>query len=539
MEDKLPNSLTKSTNKYSGWGWSLVVLVMMALVATGAAFTLWHWYQKWKSQHHHHTHIHRPPTAVDDEYANALGIAMQFFDVQKSGKLVDNRVTWRGDSGVDDGKEANLDLSKGLYDAGDNMKFGFPMAFTATMLSWVILEYGHHMQEVNQLEYAQDSLKWITDFLINAHPSDNVLYIQVGDPEVDHGCWERPEIMTEARPITQVNVTYPGTEVAAETAAALASASLVFKSINEVYSELLLKHAKQLFNFADTYRGSYSASIPGVQKYYNSSGYGDELLWASAWLYHATGDQSYLTYATVSNGNSFAGWGYPTWFSWNDKLPGVHVLLSRVSFFGSSNIPDAENLGLQKYRKTAEALMCEFLPDSLTATSKRTNGGLLWVSQWNPLQYSLASAFLSVLYSDYMFWSDTSTLYCDGNNYEPMDLRNFAMFQANYVLGSNPMKISYLVGYGNDYPQYIHHRGSSIPVNSNTGCKDGFRWLDSTAPNPNKAVGALVGGPFRDDTFIDSRNNSMQNEATTYNAAFMVGLLSGLLTFSPSQQSFT
>lgn len=96
-----------------------------------------------------------------------------------AGKLVNNKIAWRGDSGLQDGREENLDLSKGMYDAGDNMKFGFPMAFTATMLSWAILEYGHHMQEVKQLEDARDSLKWITDYLINAHPSDNVLFIQV------------------------------------------------------------------------------------------------------------------------------------------------------------------------------------------------------------------------------------------------------------------------------------------------------------------------------------------------------------------------
>lgn len=96
-----------------------------------------------------------------------------------AGKLVDNKISWRGDSAIKDGSEAKLDLSKGMYDAGDHMKFGFPMAFTATVLSWAILEYGDQMGVVNQLEPAKDSLKWITDYLINAHPSDNVLYIQV------------------------------------------------------------------------------------------------------------------------------------------------------------------------------------------------------------------------------------------------------------------------------------------------------------------------------------------------------------------------
>lgn len=80
---------------------------------------------------------------------------------------------------MDDGSEASLDLSKGMYDAGDHMKFGFPMAYTATVLSWTILEYGDQMKAVDQLDTVRGSLKWITDFLINAHPTDNVLYVQV------------------------------------------------------------------------------------------------------------------------------------------------------------------------------------------------------------------------------------------------------------------------------------------------------------------------------------------------------------------------
>jgi hypothetical protein len=92
---------------------------------------------------------------------------------------VNNRIAWRGDSGLRDGSEEDLDLSKGMYDAGDLIKFGFPMAFTATMLSWAILEYGDQLNAVKQLGHAQDSLKWITDYLINAHPSANVLFVQV------------------------------------------------------------------------------------------------------------------------------------------------------------------------------------------------------------------------------------------------------------------------------------------------------------------------------------------------------------------------
>ncbi|KAL3845310.1 hypothetical protein ACJIZ3_002713 [Penstemon smallii] len=520
--------------KSGGWcGW-FIVLIVVASLGLGIFFTVTRIRRKSDSGA---APVPGPPGAVTKKYADALKIAMQFFDVQKSGRLVNNPISWRGDSALNDGSGARLDLSKGMYDAGDHMKFNFPMAFTATVLSWTILEYGDQMKVVDQLEPAQASLKWITDYLVNSHPTDNVLYIQVGNPEIDHGCWNKPENMTEARPLLQVNASAPGTEVAAETAAALASASLVFKTVDSTYSSLLLRHARQLFSFADGYRGSYSVSIPEVQTYYNSTGYGDELLWAASWLYHATGDKSYFDYVTGANGDAFADFGSPTWFSWDNKLAGTQVLLSRVSFFGPNDVSNSNSL--LKYRQSAEAVMCGLLPKSPTATSSRTDNGLIWVSQWNALQHPVASAFLATIYSDYMLSSRTARISCNGKSYTPSDLRKFAISQVDYVLGKNPMKMSYLVGYGDKYPQFVHHRGASIPADVNPGCRDGFRWLDSDSPNPNIAMGALVGGPFLNESFVDSRNNSMQTEPSTYNSAVIVGLLSSLVTTSSVVRSFS
>ncbi|XP_028767262.1 endoglucanase 2 [Neltuma alba] len=516
----------KSRSGGSCCGW-FVAFVVLAIVVGAVAYALV------KKFGHHHKSAH------DEDYASALKLSMQFFDIQKSGKLADNKISWRGDSALKDGSQAKLDLSKGMYDAGDHMKFGFPMAFTATVLSWAILEYGNNMDKVSQLQPAKESLKWITDYLIKAHPSENVLYVQVGDPEADHACWDRPEDMTEARPLIQVNTSSPGTDVAAETAAAMASASLVFKKTDSTYSSTLLKHAKELFNFAEKNRELYSKSIPEVQTYYNSTGYGDELLWAASWLYHATNDHSYLQYVTGQKGEDYAQWGTPTWFSWDNKLAGTQVLLSRLSFFRANDISDSYGSGLQSYRKTAEAVMCGLLPDSPTATKSRTDNGLIWVSQWNSLQQPVASAFLATLYSDYMLTSKTHKLSCDSGSFSPEDLRDFAKSQANYVLGNNPMRMSYLVGYGDKFPKFVHHRGASIPADEKPSCKDGFKWLESSAPNPNVATGALVGGPFLNETFIDSRNNSMQAEPSTYNTALAVGLFSSLVSTSSAVQSFS
>lgn len=121
-----------------------------------------------------------------------------------------------------------------------------------------------------------------------------------------------------------------------------------------------------------------------------------------------------------------------------------------------------------------------------------------------------------------------------------IQFENFSLcLQANYVLGQNPMHMSYLVGYGDKYPKFVHHRGASIPADEKPSCTDGFKWLESSDPNPNVATGALVGGPFLNETYIDDRNNSMQAEPTTYNGALVVGLLSSLVSTSSAVQSFT
>ncbi|KAK3131278.1 hypothetical protein QOZ80_6BG0504430 [Eleusine coracana subsp. coracana] len=506
----------------------LLVLTLAALAVTAAVV-----FVRYKNG----GQIFPLPGVPDRKYSEALAVALQFFQVQKSGKLVKNEIPWRGDSALDDGKDAGLDLSKGMYDAGDHMKFGFTLAFTGTMLSWSVLEYGEAMRAAKQRDAALDALQWIMDFLINAHPSDDVLYIQVGDPKADHKCWERPETMAEKRPLMKITAKAPGSDVAAETAAAMAAASLVYKPINETYSSTLLDHAERLFAFADKHRGAYTHTFPELSAFYNSTTYQDELLWAATWLYHATGNRSYLSYATGKNGKDFGDLGNPRYFSWDDKRAGTQVLLSRVSFFASKGLDDGQNKGLGMYKETAEAVMCILLPDSDTAAF-RTDGGLLYVAEWNSLQHPVASAFLAAVYSDYMMTSGKAELSCSGKSFTPVDLRKFAKSQADYVLGDNPMKLSYLVGYGDSYPERVHHRGASIPADVNTGC-DGQEWLKTSKPNPNVAMGALVGGPFKNDSFIDDRENVKQNEATTYNSALIVGLLSSLISSSNVAQSLS
>lgn len=88
--------------------------------------------------------------------------------------------------------------------------------------------------------------------------------MQVGDATVDHKCWQRPEDINTPQPIYKVTPENPGSEVAGETAAALAAASVVFRKVDPQYSKTLLATAEKAFEFADKYRGNYSDSLSSV-----------------------------------------------------------------------------------------------------------------------------------------------------------------------------------------------------------------------------------------------------------------------------------
>lgn len=80
----------------------------------------------------------------------------------------------------------------------------------------------------------------------------------MGDPNVDHNCWERPEDMDTERTVYAVDAPNAASDVAGETAAALAAASMAFRSSDSGYAETLLRNAVKAFQFADSHRGAYS-----------------------------------------------------------------------------------------------------------------------------------------------------------------------------------------------------------------------------------------------------------------------------------------
>ncbi|WVZ73469.1 hypothetical protein U9M48_021772 [Paspalum notatum var. saurae] len=412
-------------------------------------------------------------------YKDALTKSIIFLEAQRSGKLPpNNRVPWRGDSALDDGQLAHVDLTGGYYDAGDNVKYGLPLAFTVTTLrrwrssrswsrprswstctrpssgaplAWTALAFKPELESAKELEHVHEALKWGTDYLLKCAARKNKLWVQVGDPNLDHQCWVRPENMKSPRTLYEIDEKTPGTEIAAETAAAFAAfaaSSMVFR-IDKKSSRALLNKAKLLFLFAKSHQGSYDGECPFYCSY---SGYNDELLWAATWLYLATKRQVYADYiAHEAISSSVAE------FSWDLKYPGAQVLLAEFNMTSGG--------GAQSFKTQADNFVCAVLPD--TAFHQRTGQEVVCGSQAVP----------------------------------PERLRDFARQQMDYLLGANPRRSSYLVGFGANSPTQPPHRGASTPVlppGTDVNCGLSFgEWMAPDRPNPNELTGAIMGGPTR------------------------------------------
>lgn len=174
----------------------------------------------------------------------------------------------------------------------------------------------------------------------------------------DHYCWMRPEDMDYTRPVQTAN---SAPDLGGEVAAALAAASIVFRD-DGAYSQKLLKGAAVVYKFARDpgHRTPYSRGNRYIQPFYNSTGYWDEYMWSAAWMFYASGNKSYIQFATDPRlpKNAMAFLQIPDLgvFNWDNKLPGAQLLLTRLRLFLNPGYPYEESLS--GYHNTTGINMC-------------------------------------------------------------------------------------------------------------------------------------------------------------------------------------
>jgi endoglucanase len=501
---------------------------------------------------------HRAHAATTYNYAEALQKSLYFYDAQMSGTgITGGSLPWRADSEpadsaiplapyanpqsagtnlsqsfinqyrsiLDPTGKGTIDLSGGFHDAGDHVKFGLPQAYSAAALGWGLYEFSDAFTQSGQLAHMQKILKRFSDYFLKStflDSSGNVIAFayQVGNGAVDHPYWGPSELQSSTlypRPAFFATATMPGSDVAAETSAALAIEYFNTLSTDPTYAAKCLQYAKALYTFAKTYRGI--ATTADGENFYPSTTDTDDLSWAATWLYTATNTQQYITDITAKDASGvYTGYmkalvsnATDTWknswvYSWDYVWSAVFARLAELT-------PNDPNNSTYWYyfRWNLEYWASVAHQDpSDTTFMAASPAGFKVVNSWGSARYNTAAQLCMFIYRKYK--ADA----------EGTKLTDWAKTQMDYLMGQNPMGYSYIVGFGNSYASHPHHADAQGSLTNS-----------QADPLNDRHVlwGALVGGPDQNDKHNDITTDFVGNEvAIDYNAAF-VGALAGFYKY--------
>jgi endoglucanase len=479
--------------------------------------------------------------------------ALWFLNVNKSGPgVVNTYVQWRGDAhvmdqhikldpnaatGVDlsqafitkyksildpDGN-GEVDLSGGFHDAGDFIKFGLTTGFTGSTLAWSMYEFPNGYRDAGLEEEAFNLLRWTDDYFLKStflDSSGNVVAFahQVSD-QTDHACfWMPPELRRISfcpRKGYFATDDKPASDEVASAAAALAVSSLVISGKDAAYAEKSLKYAIALYKFAAKYPDEVGSDTGGL---YTSEYAYDDLAWAALWLYLATGTQSYLDDILGPN----AGGG-----GWLDHFPGfITTCLQRTgaSCWAESATHDWNSVRTGVFLKLAQILRDLGHPAAAGVLSIAREDSMKWPDgperkvAMTPAGFSVAYAYGSARYNSAGQFVALVYAKLFGAN-APDDvskIQSWAKRQMAYILGDNPLKTSYMMGYSDKYCMQPHHAAGHASI-----------WGEPDNPVENRHIiwGALVNGPDADDNHVDRRSDFGSNEVTIdYNVSLIAAL---------------
>ena len=456
--------------------------------------------------------------ASDYNYAEALQKSMFFYEVQQSGKLPEwNQVPWRADSMVnEDGKETDV-VPGGWFDAGDHFKFTLTNAYSASIMAWGYIQYKDAVDKAGLGETYRNNIQWGMDYVMACDKGGGEMIGTIGDftgGSTDHNIWCSAEVYLRKHHLNGGDWDRPydtikNASVAGLSAACLAQGYLIFKDTQPDKAAEYLEHAKDLFEGADKIRDN--EDIGGMTGMYNSSSWLDDCMYAANWLYMATGDKSYLDKIEkdyIPNfplENQSTDRKYTWGLCWDDTSQAAAYLYALNT--GNKDWVDHVSHHLDYWIDGYGGKKVDYTPD-----------GMAWLFNWGSARHVTTTAFLAKLASDTLFKDDASL---------SKKYNDWAKSQMDYVFGDNGLKMSYVLGMGDNQPTAFHHRTASgihddhwNDLGQESGGAEG--WQTEYA---HTLYGALVGGPDKDGKYVNDVSQYQYSEvAIDYNAGYTAAL---------------
>ena len=361
--------------------------------------------------------------------------------------------------------EKQISSPKGWYDAGDYGKYIVNSGITVfTLMEF----YEHYEAQLKKLSINIPESKSKTPDILEEVRWNLDWMLTMQDPE-DGGVYHK---LTTARfsghimpndDVAKRYVVAKTTPAALNFAAVMAQASRLYKAFDSKFSANALKAAEKAFDWATKNPVILFKQPDGMntgQYNPNDETAMDEKLWAASELYIATKKKVYANLIDSIPFNSHGPW-------WGN-----------VNFLAVYRIADAKNGFKKELTKAAQDTMLS-LANFLKSTAENSAYGLP-IAEWN-FVWGSNSAIANngiVLLHAYYLTKDKGYL-------------NAAQRALDYLLGANPLGMSYVTGYGNRTPLLPHHRPSEA---------DGI-----FEPVP----GMLVGGPHEGGQ--DSKQTRCEN----------------------------
>jgi endoglucanase len=372
--------------------------------------------------------------------------AMRYFYYQRQGIALDAAHAGVYTRGVGHPQDANApfasgvnpprDVSQGWYDAGDYGKYVnagavaisdlvsayqlFPREFKDSQLN--LPESGNGVPDI------LDEAKWELDFIVKMQDQASGGFYHMVQPSSQSA----PDKDTTQRRIEDADGSRTNvrpTDDAASAAAALAEASIPFRKVDPTYAATLLTAARRGWDYLVANPNGV-APVPGP---YGVSDDHADRLWAAAALYRATGDAQYNQYF-IDNYQNFAS----AWDGSRDNPEGVGNM-AQTAFLDylQAARPDATARAwfASKFAAWREPVLARSEQGPWHNTLQ--DNDYYWGSNGVALNITHVLALGTIVLGD----RDLSS-----------DVRVIRAVQAamNYILGINPLHLSFVTGEGAD-----------------------------------------------------------------------------------------
>ena len=387
----------------------------------------------------------------------------------------DDKVIIYGSDKVTGGKGAGKTIksTRGWYDAGDYGKYIVNSGITVFTLLEAYENFPKYLDSLSwniPREFARypeilEEVRYNLDWMLTMQDKDGGVYHKV--TTLKFGGSVMPEKDDAPRYAILKNVT-----ASLDFAAVMAQASVVYRNIDKAYADNMLKAAEKAYSWAKKNPKAFYKQPADVQtgNYMHDGEDGkDEFRWAAAELYRAKvvagakNDKAASTYLADLKANPFTPDG--AWWGNVNMLAAFRVAQDSASF-GKDLVAAAKKVVLD------EANNLRAVGD----TSGYHLPAFPW--SWNWGSNSAMANNGMVLVHAYLLTGDRS--YVDG-----------AQQCLDYLLGKNPMDITYVTGFGYRSPRNPHHRPSESDM------------VDDPVP------GMLVGGPHlgKQDINLDGKEH--------------------------------